>query len=177
MIRTPSVVLQGPLHFGGDVNHGAQVSPSINGSCNRTRLARTRLRPAGLMPLGPRLLAISVVAGAMTVAGCARHSVTRDLHPGRHKSIAPSVHTSARVEPYPPQRRSIKWRNQWPDAALLTPQQGPDCEFKGANNEAMDASELARLRTEYERQCYQNAERAARDRLNSLQAAVRRMRD
>jgi len=41
----------------------------------------------------------------------------------------------------------------------------------------MDAGELARLKIEYERQCYQNAERAARDRLNSLQDAVRRMRD
>jgi len=60
---------------------------------------------------------------------------------------------------------------------LLAPQRGPDCEFKGANTEAMDAAELTRLKIEYERQCYLNAERAARDRLNSLQAAVRRMRD
>lgn len=68
-------------------------------------------------------------------------------------------------------------RVRWPEAALLAPQQGPDCEFRGANTEAMDAGELARLKIEYERQCFQNAERAARDRLNSLQAAVRKMRD
>src|SRR5262249_18356907 len=92
-----------PLPFGEGVDRAVQVSPSINGSCNRTWLARTRLRPADLAPLCSRLLAISVVAGAMTVAGCARHSVTRDLHPGRHKGIAPSVHTSARVEPDPGQ--------------------------------------------------------------------------
>jgi hypothetical protein len=41
----------------------------------------------------------------------------------------------------------------------------------------MDATELARLKIEYERQCYQNAEKAARDRLSVLQGAVQHMRD
>src|SRR5215468_6043578 len=84
------------LQFGRDIDRVAQVSTSINGSCDRTWFARTRLRPADLAPLCLRLLAISVVASAMTVAGCARHSVTRDLHPSRNRGIAPSVHTRAR---------------------------------------------------------------------------------
>ncbi len=41
----------------------------------------------------------------------------------------------------------------------------------------MDATELARLKIEYERRCYQNAEKAARDRLGLLQGAVQRMRN
>jgi hypothetical protein len=140
-------------------------------------LARAGFRPADLVPLCPRLLAISAIAGATMVSGCAHHSVTHDLHPGRHKGMAPPVQTAARVARSPDQPRSINGRTRWPDAALLAPQRGPDCEFKGANSETMDADELARLKTEYERHCYQDAEKAARDRLNTLQAAVRRMRD
>jgi HAMP domain-containing protein len=60
---------------------------------------------------------------------------------------------------------------------LLSPQPAPDCEFRGANVEAMDATELVRLKIEYERRCYQNAEKAARDRLGLLQGAVQRMRN
>jgi hypothetical protein len=127
--------------------------------------------------LSGRAFAIAMVAGTMTLAGCARQSVTRDLHPGRHKGITHAADSRVGVTNYPVQRRSIEPRIRWPDAALLKQQQRPDCEFKGPSAEAMDANELAVLKTEYERRCYQNAEKAARDRLNSLQAAVRRMRD
>lgn len=37
--------------------------------------------------------------------------------------------------------------------------------------EAADPIELARLKIEFERQCYKNAEKAARDRLSLLQAS------
>jgi hypothetical protein len=141
------------------------------------KITRAGFRSIAVAPLCRRLLAISVLAGALTLAGCARHAATRDLHPGWHKATAPVVDTRQRAEAYPRQRQSTARRVRWPEAALLSPQQGPDCEFRGANTEAMDAGELARLKIEYERQCFQNAERAARDRLNSLQSAVRRMRD
>jgi hypothetical protein len=139
-------------------------------------------RPIALAPLGPRLVAIGLMAGTMTLAGCARHAATRDLHPGRHYAGTPGLDTRQRAETHPGQiyrgqRQSTAQRVRWPEAALLAPQQGPDCEFRGANIGAMDASELARLKIEFERQCFQDAERAARDRLNSLQAAVRKMRD
>jgi len=134
-------------------------------------------RPIAIAPLGPRLVAVALMAGAMTLAGCARHAATRDLHPGWHKNIAQVVDTRQRAGPDLGRRRSTQRRVRWPDTALLAPQQGPDCEFRGANIGAMDASELARLKIEFERQCFQDAERAARDRLNSLQAAVRKMRD
>ena len=131
--------------------------------------------------VGFRPIALAM-AGALTLAGCARHAATRDLHPGRHTVAAPVIDARQRAEPHPGQiyrgqRQSTARRVRWPEAALLSPQQGPDCEFRGTNTEAMDAGELARLKIEYERQCFQNAERAARDRLNSLQAAVRKMRD
>ena len=144
------------------------------------KITRAGFRPIALAPLCRRLVAVALMAGALTLAGCARHAATRDLHPGRYKAAAPGVDTRQRAETRPGQiyrGQSTARRVRWPEAALLAPQQGPDCEFRGANTEAMDAGELARLKIEYERQCFQNAERAARDRLNSLQSAVRRMRD
>src|SRR5690242_17275251 len=144
------------------------------------KIMRAGFGPIALAPLGPRLVVVGLMAGAMTLAGCARHAATRDLHPGRHYAGTPGLDTRQRAETHPSQTyRSQIYRGQrqlaaqrvrWPEAALLAPQQGPDCEFRGANTEAMDAGELARLKIEYERQCFQNAERAARDRLNSLQA-------
>jgi hypothetical protein len=139
--------------------------------------ARSGLRTSNLLPVGRRLLAVSVLACAMTVSGCARQSVTRDLHPGWQTDRASPAHVRGRAKAYPDQRRSADWRKRWPDAALLAPQQGPDCGFRGTNTDALDAVELARLKTEFERQCYQNAERATRERLNLLQAAVRHMRE
>jgi len=60
-----------------------------------------------------------------------------------------------------------------PDPELLAPQPAPDCEFKRTDLKAVDPDEWARLRVEYERQCYQDAERSARERLTELQAYLR----
>src|SRR6516162_7623968 len=62
--------------------------PGTGGVNRCEKPARTRLR---LAPIGVRLRAISVVAGVMTTAGCASHSVTSDRHHGWHGSIAPAV--------------------------------------------------------------------------------------
>src|SRR5262245_48429745 len=96
-------------------------------------ITRAGFRPITLAPLCPRLVAIVLMAGAMTLAGCARHAATRDLHPGRHYAGAPVVDTRQRAEGYPAQvhrgqRQSTARRVRWPEAALLAPQQGPDCE-------------------------------------------------
>jgi hypothetical protein len=58
-----------------------------------------------------------------------------------------------------------------PDPALLAPQVAPNCEFRRADVKTLDPGEWARLKAEYERQCYQDAEKAARDRLGQLQAS------
>jgi len=54
---------------------------------------------------------------------------------------------------------------------MLVPQPAPDCEFKGTDSKVVDPDEMARLKIEYERQCYRKAEKAARDRLSLLQAS------
>lgn len=59
------------------------------------------------------------------------------------------------------------------DPALLTPQSAPDCKFGRLDLKTIDPDQWARLKTEYERQCYQRAERTVRARLHLLQQAFR----
>jgi len=47
----------------------------------------------------------------------------------------------------------------------------PDCEFKAVRQGTVDANEFTRLKLAYERQCYQRAERTARQRLQEVQAS------
>jgi hypothetical protein len=72
---------------------------------------------------------------------------------------------------YPKPQQQAELHVRRPDPALLAPQPAPNCEFKRADVKAVDPSEWARLKTEYERQCYLDAEKAARDRLGQLQAS------
>ena len=58
-----------------------------------------------------------------------------------------------------------------PDRALLAPQPVPDCAFRRSQLKTMDPDLWARLKIEYERECYQNAEKVVRHRLRLLQAA------
>jgi hypothetical protein len=60
-----------------------------------------------------------------------------------------------------------------PDPALLAPSSPPDCAFGRPDLKTLDPDEWARLKIEYERQCYQRAEKVARERLRLLQAASR----
>ena len=60
-----------------------------------------------------------------------------------------------------------------PDPVLFTPQAAPDCLFGRSDLKTLDPDQWARLKIEYERQCYRNAERAVRERLRLLQVAAR----
>ena len=166
----------GPAGFGGD--HTAQtLRLCIGVPYDRAAMANIRRRPTCLMSFNPTLLTISIFAYTLAVAGCAGNPAQRDVHSARHKVSTTAVHAPARTLSHSEQRRYPERRIHLPDAALLTSQPAPDCAFKGASVDAMDATELARLKIEYERQCYQNAEKAARDRLSVLQGAVQHMRD
>jgi hypothetical protein len=125
--------------------------------------AETRLpRPASLIS---KLLTFSVVA--LAVAGCARDPVRREFNSVRHEVRAASARTHSYTEP----RRYTELRIHKPDPTLLAPQPAPDCEFKRTDVRAVDPDEWARLKIDYERQCYQDAEKIARDRLQLLQAS------
>src|SRR6201995_5647723 len=60
-----------------------------------------------------------------------------------------------------------------PEAALLLPQSAPDCVFRRGDLKTADPDLWAKLKIEYERQCYQAAEKRVRGQLARLQAASR----
>jgi hypothetical protein len=133
------------------------------------------LRPNGTLSLRLRLSTISVFALATGLAGCACDPSRREVSLGQQEVRARPVRTASRLashhDVHPELRQKIELRVRRPSPELLAPQPTPNCEFKRPGIDAVDPDEWARLKTEYERQCYQDAEKMARDRLGQLQAS------
>jgi hypothetical protein len=130
-----------------------------------------RLHAAGLKLLTPKLLAVCAILCSISVAGCARNPGQRELNPAQREVKATPTRTAVRTSRHSEQNRYAEPRIRRPDPALLSPQPVPDCEFKRSDLKTVDPDEWARLKVEYERQCYQDAEKAARDRLSLLQTS------
>ena len=148
--------------------------PDQSAACcpeQRTPSGRTRRQSADLASFAPKLLVLSVMACAVTLAGCACNPDQRDFQQIRHEGDAASSQTPASAHGHSEPRRHPDFWICRPDAALLVPQPAPDCEFKGTDSKVVDPDEMARLKIEYERQCYRKAEKAARERLSLLQAS------
>ncbi len=121
---------------------------------------------------------MSVVVLAAGLAGCARDPARGDLS-AVHSDFK-RVHREVRAAPVrlPPRRRvyaetqpAAELHVHRPDPALLTAQPVPRCEFNNTDLKAVDPDQWERLKTEFERKCYQDAEKAVRDRLGQLQAS------
>jgi hypothetical protein len=124
----------------------------------RDGIPREGSRP--LRALASRLLTLCAISCAMAVAGCANHSTQREVKADPAPAAAPAeVHSQLRIHR--------------PNRALLTPQPAPDCELKASDLKTVDPDQWARLKLDYERQCYQAAEKMVRDRLRLLQASSR----
>jgi hypothetical protein len=146
----------------------AHVAHDAGVCCEPTR---SQLRPTRLLSLPPKLLTISVVVLAMGLGGCARNGGHYDPNPVQRKVKAPPVRSPVRAPAGAEAAKFSELRVRRPDPSLLEPQPAPNCEFNRADVKAVDPDEWARLKAEYERQCYQDAERVARDRLIQLQAS------
>jgi hypothetical protein len=96
---------------------------------------------------------LAAALGVLAVSGCAQNSA-----PDLAQASSP-MQTEARI--------------CRPDPALLVPQSAPDCVFRRQQLKTLDPDQWARLKIEYERQCYQDAEKSVRNRLRRLQAANR----
>jgi hypothetical protein len=150
-----SMAMMHPAHCAGDCHEVASAWSRLNGPL------RLRLK----------LLTISVVALATGLAGCAREPPHHELDLAHRETRATHVRPTSHARVKTEARQHVELRVHRPDAALLAPQPAPNCEFKRADVKAVDPDEWARLKAEYERQCYQDAEKAARDRLGQLQAS------
>lgn len=126
---------------------------------------------AGVKSRTPLLVAASVILCSMLLAGCARNPAQREVGPAVHETKTTPVRPAVRPRRSPEPNRYVAPRIRRPDLALLSPQPAPDCEFNRSDLKTVDANEWARLKVEYERQCYLDAEKAARDRLAQLQTA------
>jgi hypothetical protein len=142
--------------------------------CPGNSCERTSAPPgaAGVKSPTPILLtAISVILCSMLLAGCARNPAQREVSPAVHESKPPPVRIVVRPRRYSEPYRYAAPKIRRPDLALLSPQPAPDCEFDRSDLKTVDPNEWARLKVEYERQCYLDAEKAARDRLALLQTS------
>jgi hypothetical protein len=133
--------------------------------------AGERPHAAGLKSFGPKLLTVCVILCSLSFAGCARHPAQREVSPALHEGKAPPTRAPVRTRRYAEPVRYAEPKIRRPDLALLSPQPAPDCEFKRSDLKTVDPDEWARLKVEYERQCYLDAEKTARERLALLQAS------
>jgi hypothetical protein len=147
----------------------AIAGPSI--SANACDTENTQPTAATGKSFAPAFVAVCIVLCAMSAAGCARNPPEREINSTRHVVKATPVRAAAPARRYS-ERTYAKPVIRRPDAALLAPQPAPDCELTRSGTSAVDPNEWARLRLEYARQCYQDAEKAARERLSQLQASA-----
>jgi hypothetical protein len=113
-----------------------------------------------LPALASMLSTLSTILCALALAGCASNSAQRE-------SGAGPIRTAA--DPH----RYSELRIRRPDRALLAPQPAPDCGLRESkNSKSVDPDQLARLKLDYELQCYKRAEQLVRDRLRLLQKRI-----
>jgi hypothetical protein len=146
----------------------AHVAHDAGVCCEPTR---SQLRLDRLLSPRPKLLTILVVVLTMGLGGCARNGGHYDPNPVQRKVKTSPVRSPVRARAPAEAEKFSELRVRRPDPSLLEPQPAPNCEFNRADVKAVDPDEWARLKAEYERQCYQDAERVARDRLIQLQAS------
>jgi hypothetical protein len=141
------------------------------------KFEKARPRVTSLRARLPKLLNFCAISFAVAVAGCARNPGPHDLNPTVHEVQAASVRLAARTLRHSEHHRYTQPIIRRPDPALLALQPAPDCEYKKDDLKTVDPDEWARLKTEYELQCYRDAEKAARARLSLLQASIQHIRD
>jgi len=133
--------------------------------------AGERPHAASLKSITSKLLTVGVILCSMSFAGCARNPAQREVGPALHEGKASPVRAPVRPRRYSEPIRYAEPKIRRPNLALLSPQPAPDCEFKRSDLKTVDPDEWARLKVEYERQCYLDAEKSARERLALLQAS------
>jgi hypothetical protein len=118
------------------------------------------------------LLILPAILCAITLGSCAQNTVQSGIEPNRNRAQRGLEANHNRVQIAARARHHSQKRVRPVDLALLAPQPAPDCKFDQPVSRTVDPDQLERLKLDYERQCYQNAEKTVRERLASLQRAV-----
>jgi len=137
------------------------------------RAMRGRRHVAGLTLRAPKWLAACIILCSASLAGCARNQPQREMSAApREVKSPPAVRKVVYVRRQAEPVRYSASQIHRPDAALMSPQPAPDCDFDRPDLKTVDPDQWARLKAEYERQCYRDAEKVARERLGALQSAA-----
>ena len=141
------------------------------------KFEEARPRSTSLRTRLPRLLNLCAISFAMSVAGCARNPGPHDLKPTVHEVKVASVRLAERTRRHSEYHQYAQPIVRRPNPTLLAPLPAPDCEYNKDDLKTVDPDEWDRLKTEYQLQCYRDAEKAARAHLSLLQASIQHIRD
>jgi hypothetical protein len=109
-------------------------------------------------------LGLSAISIALTITGCSSYATPDKSASTEDKSIRDS---STAPVAYPQSGTHGSHR------ALVAFRSAPNCELAGPEPDTIDADLWARLKLDYERHCYKQAEMLARKRLRQLLASGR----
>jgi hypothetical protein len=108
-------------------------------------------------------LALSAISIALTITGCSSYATPNQSVSTRDKSI---LNSSTSPVTY---RQSSGTHE--PHRTLLASGSAPNCELAALKSDTIDEDLWARLKLDYERHCYKQAEMLARKRLRQLLAS------
>jgi hypothetical protein len=104
---------------------------------------------------------LGAVLCSVMLAACSTNHTIQGLTGSRTASAAAPTRMAS---------RKFHVRQAW---AVVAPVPEPDCSFKsGPGDRGSDSSEALRMKLDYERQCWRQAEMIVRDRLQQLQASI-----
>jgi len=118
-----------------------------------------RKRTETLVAIARMRLALSAISIALTITACSSYTTPDRSVSTENKSIRNSS------------TASVAYRQSGTHGShrvLLASQSAPNCELAGPEPETIDADLWARLKIDYERHCYKQAELLARKRLRQL---------
>jgi hypothetical protein len=104
----------------------------------------------------PNFTNLCAIVFTLAISGCAGNAPSPETHPGAASltgAETPKCHIAH---------------------VLLVPPPAPDCGFSRSDLKTVDPDQWARLKVEFERKCFQHAEKMVRERLRQLQAAANR---
>ena len=161
---------------------------AIFGKARLSPLYRVRQCVSGVMQLDTvarTLLLFSAASLVLTIAACSSSS-SQDKSASSRSSVQQRLVWNSSLQDRSTQDRSTQERSVTYRTAAAHPRPGqthrtnrtvsaqppaPDCELKGSGLQTVDPDQWARLKLDYERNCYEQAEALARKRLQQLLAS------